>query len=612
MNIHPLYRSTTVTVICAFLTLVCCLAAPSIAFTQNVIGYVAEDAYSSGLEGATVTFTNAIGAESAMTATKDGHFSTVLSNGVYTVKASFLPDYPEASWAGEFDSLAGAMVTTITVPPGNSSVHIFLHHNQAMITGVVSDSVTLLPIVGAIVMGESMIGGDNWSEKTNGVGVYSTQVNTGEYDVRATAWGYAPSHFGSIVLVTGANTRSLSLTKLPLISISGTVRGDAGEPIAGAIVKVYSASADYFTWLDFETQTNISGYYAFTVPAGTATCLDVFASGYYTDDCQSPIATDSNLTVNFTMMPLPPDPTRLSGRILDCSGNNLYAPGTVYAYPIVAGVVHDSPVRMSVDSGNYFEIWNLAVGSYYLWFLPDDNAHYCPDYYSSPSCTGNWMNARAVAVYASQTITGLDIRVQNVGVPSGPYTVLGTITVLLPAIREVPLDSVRVYARDSMGMLLAYATTDKNGHFAIANLPRGMYYLSVDRIGYKVVVKDSVVDLTSLTKMTDTADFKVLEPGSTVGVATQSDLPASLALHENYPNPFAGSTTMSFATDHSGSVVLDVRDVLGRIVSTIVNGTLPQGEHSVEFIAANLPAGVYFTRLASAGRAVVKTMVVKK
>ena len=606
-------QRTTATI--AFVMTLCAwsLLSPAVANAQ-ISGMVMDDATGHGIVGATVTFTNTAGVTSTATSGSSGDFTiTTLANGTYTVKAVLLPDYPELSWAGMFDSLAHAYVTTVTVPPGNSYVYIYLHRSvNSTLTGNVTDAVSLLPISGARVTGTATTGGNNWSVTTNGSGAYSTTAITGGYNVTVSKWGYTSSTPLAVTLATGANTQSFTLTALPTVTISGTVQGSPGGLLAGATVNVHSGLSGDSSGMTLTATTDASGNYSIIVPLGSDNLVSASATGYISQTYPTTVVASANMTVNFTLIQNPPEPTRVKGRILDCAGGNLYAPGTVYAYPVVGGIVQNTPVTAPVDSGNNYGFTGLAVGSYYLWFLPNDHLTYSPDYYSSPSCTGDWTHATAVGVAASQQISGLDINVQSLGVAAGPYLVMGTITVLLPAIREVPLDSVRVYARDSMGMLLAYATTDKNGHFSIANLPRGMYHLSVDRIGYKVVVKDSVVDLTSKTKMTDTADFKVLEPGSTVGIATQTDLPTSLSLHENYPNPFVGSTTMSFATDHSGAVVLDVRDVLGRIVSTVINGTLPQGEHLVNFNGANLPAGVYFTRLASAGRAVVKTMVVRR
>lgn len=61
----------------------------------------------------------------------------------------------------------------------------------------------------------------------------------------------------------------------------------------------------------------------------------------------------------------------------------------------------------------------------------------------------------------------------------------------------------------------------------------------------------------------------------------------------NYPNPFTHRTTISFSTDKTGKVKVNILDMMGRTVSTILDKTLTPGQHSVDFDRNSLPAGVY-------------------
>ena len=90
-------------------------------------------------------------------------------------------------------------------------------------------------------------------------------------------------------------------------------------------------------------------------------------------------------------------------------------------------------------------------------------------------------------------------------------------------------------------------------------------------------------------------DF-VFETTSTIE-SDQNQKPAVYALKQNYPNPFNPMTNISFTIPEADHVVIEVFDILGRKVSTIVNSDLPQGLHSVRFNAQNLPAGIYFYRM---------------
>jgi serine protease AprX len=84
--------------------------------------------------------------------------------------------------------------------------------------------------------------------------------------------------------------------------------------------------------------------------------------------------------------------------------------------------------------------------------------------------------------------------------------------------------------------------------------------------------------------------------GST-GVPPVSGLPASFALHQNFPNPFNPSTMITYDVPKSGTVTLKVYDLLGREVRTLVNEVQSPRTYAVRFDGEGLSAGVYFYRL---------------
>jgi hypothetical protein len=77
-----------------------------------------------------------------------------------------------------------------------------------------------------------------------------------------------------------------------------------------------------------------------------------------------------------------------------------------------------------------------------------------------------------------------------------------------------------------------------------------------------------------------------------------SELPVSAELNQNYPNPFNPSTVIRFGIPQSGEVRLEVFDLLGRRVATLIdNETKNAGYHQVSFDASNLASGIYFYRI---------------
>lgn len=83
-----------------------------------------------------------------------------------------------------------------------------------------------------------------------------------------------------------------------------------------------------------------------------------------------------------------------------------------------------------------------------------------------------------------------------------------------------------------------------------------------------------------------------------VGIKELStEIPENFTLHQNYPNPFNPSTKIKFEIPKSGATKITVYDLLGRVVSVLVNEKLNPGTYEVTFDAGNLSSGIYFYRL---------------
>ena len=84
---------------------------------------------------------------------------------------------------------------------------------------------------------------------------------------------------------------------------------------------------------------------------------------------------------------------------------------------------------------------------------------------------------------------------------------------------------------------------------------------------------------------------------------SSAEIPGEFALHQNYPNPFNPTTLVSFELPVASGVRLEVFNVLGERVATLVDGELPPGSHALTFDAARLSSGVYFTVMRARGTA---------
>jgi photosystem II stability/assembly factor-like uncharacterized protein len=84
----------------------------------------------------------------------------------------------------------------------------------------------------------------------------------------------------------------------------------------------------------------------------------------------------------------------------------------------------------------------------------------------------------------------------------------------------------------------------------------------------------------------------------------------SFELSQNYPNPFNPATTIKYRVPFSGIVKLEVYDVLGRLVTTLVNEVKERGTYYTTFDAATFASGVYFYRMRAGDYSETKRMMV--
>lgn len=78
---------------------------------------------------------------------------------------------------------------------------------------------------------------------------------------------------------------------------------------------------------------------------------------------------------------------------------------------------------------------------------------------------------------------------------------------------------------------------------------------------------------------------------------SENDVPKTFELSQNYPNPFNPTTVIKFAVPKAGVYQLNVYNILGQKVMTLVNQQLKAGYHSSLFDGANLASGIYIYSL---------------
>jgi len=83
-------------------------------------------------------------------------------------------------------------------------------------------------------------------------------------------------------------------------------------------------------------------------------------------------------------------------------------------------------------------------------------------------------------------------------------------------------------------------------------------------------------------------------------------------LYDNYPNPFNPSTSIKYSVPNTSDVKLEVFNLIGEKISTLVNEVKQPGTYEVTFSAGNLSSGVYFYKISANEFSDVKKLMLLK
>lgn len=97
-----------------------------------------------------------------------------------------------------------------------------------------------------------------------------------------------------------------------------------------------------------------------------------------------------------------------------------------------------------------------------------------------------------------------------------------------------------------------------------------------------------------------------------VSSETTSGIPTRYKLYQNFPNPFNPTTMIRYSIPEETNVRLDVYNLLGQLVSTLVDKQQKAGFYTVRFNTNGLSSGIYLYRLQAEEHILVKKMVFLK
>jgi len=91
-------------------------------------------------------------------------------------------------------------------------------------------------------------------------------------------------------------------------------------------------------------------------------------------------------------------------------------------------------------------------------------------------------------------------------------------------------------------------------------------------------------------------DTTNLEYPQTSGINSE-EVPDSYVLVQNHPNPFSSTTSIKYYLPQKATVTLEILDVSGRTIETLINNVESIGEHTITYDGSGLSSGTYLYRL---------------
>ena len=93
---------------------------------------------------------------------------------------------------------------------------------------------------------------------------------------------------------------------------------------------------------------------------------------------------------------------------------------------------------------------------------------------------------------------------------------------------------------------------------------------------------------------------------------SDNSIPVNFTLSQNYPNPFNPTTKIRFSISEAAHVELNIYNVLGQLVTSLVNQEMSAGNYAVDFNASNLSSGIYFYTMKAGSQVFAKKMTLLK
>jgi hypothetical protein len=542
--------------------------------------------------------------ETAMT-DRSGHYTLHVVVGQYQIKAEAMRFV--SLWYNNVPERAQATVVAVTDSVNPTGIDFLLSHQGpppppppppppvSGISGNVTDAVTNLPIHGAMVT--AINSNNRWMHfmgRTDSLGAYLIGAHPGEYIVQASARDYNSLEYPTHVTVPESTIVSdidFALTAIVYGSISGTVTDTTGAVVTGAFIEARKLGMPY----TLHTRTDSTGAYTLVhVMAGNYR-VRAYKPGYipgaYPDSVV--VAAGQAVTgINIVMGVVPPPFNgTIAGLVTDDSTGAPVAHAAVVA---IGGEPHNRwrfRYTFTNDDGTYL-LDGLSQVPYKVFCAARG---YVGEFYNN---VRNFDDATPVTPNA----TGINFGLAPLG--TGPRALGGY--VLIPGnVGEATV----VYATVD-DQIVGVTVTDPDGYYSFEGIEPGSYAISAASV-YGTGTRVDPVDAT----LNDVGDADVVLNATSIG--EQPLIPTSSALSQNYPNPFNAQTMIAFDLANAGTVQLDVYNMIGQKIVTLVSGNYNSGSYNViwngrDAAGNTVSSGIYYYRLKTDNLTETKKMTLLK
>ena len=111
--------------------------------------------------------------------------------------------------------------------------------------------------------------------------------------------------------------------------------------------------------------------------------------------------------------------------------------------------------------------------------------------------------------------------------------------------------------------------------------------------------------------------LNILDLSQIVSIDEYLQVPAATFNMRNYPNSFNPKTTISFEIVKSGDVLVNIYNIKGQLVKSLINSSMCAGKHNViwdgkDNNGVNCSSGVYYYRIESNGIIETRKMILMK